>query len=76
MKLAEKLFSSVGGNIVLAILIFLLLLAVSFFATAGVLWLINWAFGLSFWNWKICFGIWLALSLLEGMFTTRVKIEQ
>ena len=76
MKLFNKLFSTAGGSIVLAILIFLLILAVSFFTTAGVLWLINWAFGLDFWNWKFCFGIWLALSLLESIFKTSVKIEQ
>ena len=76
MKLFDKLFSTAGGSIVLAILIFLLILTVSFFMTAGVLWLINWAFGLDFWNWKICFGIWLALSLLESIFKTSVKIEK
>ena len=76
MKLLNKLFSTLGGNIVLAILFFLLFLAISFFSTAGVLWLINWAFGLNFWNWKVCFGIWLALSLLEGIFTARIKVEK
>ena len=76
MKLLNRLLSTLGGNIVFAVLLFLLFLAVSFFSTAGILWLINWAFGLNFWSWKVCFGIWLAISLLEGIFTTSVKVEK
>lgn len=76
MKLLGKLMGSVGGNIILIILIFLLFLAISFFSTAGILYLINWAFGLDFWNWKVCVGIWLAISLLEGIFSTSVKVEK
>jgi hypothetical protein len=47
-------------------MVFLLVCAVSFFATAGVLWVINWAFGLSFWSWRTCAAVWLALMLLTG----------
>lgn len=76
MKLFNWICNSVGGNILLIILIFLVFLAISFFSTAGVLWLINWAFGLTFWSWKTSLGIWLGLSLLEGIFTARVKVEK
>lgn len=52
-------------TILLAVLFFVSYLVISFFATAGVLWVINWAFSLSFWSWKTSFGIWLALALLS-----------
>lgn len=76
MKLFNWIVNSVGGNILLIILIFLVFLAISFFSTAGVLWLIDWAFNLTFWSWKTAVGIWLGLSLLEGIFTARVKVEK
>ena len=76
MKLFNWIGNSVGGNILLFLLFFLIVLAVSFFSTAGILWLINWAFGLTFWSWKTSFGIWLAISLLSGMLTAHVKVER
>lgn len=76
MKLFNWIVNSVGGNIILFLLFFLIVLAVSFFSTAGILWLINWAFGLNFWSWKACLGIWCAISILEGIFTTHVKVEK
>ena len=53
-------------RIAIILAIFLIYLAASFFAVAGVLWVINWALDLSFWNWKVSFGIWLALVLLTA----------
>ena len=76
MKFFDKYFGTAGGSIVLVILLFVLFLAVSFFLTAGILWCINWAFGLNFWSWKICLGIWLAISLLESIFKANIKIER
>jgi len=67
---------SVLVSVLLAFLVFLLVCAVSFFATAGVLWVINWAFGLSFWNWRTCIGIWLALMLLTGSIKAQMKVER
>lgn len=67
---------SVLVSVLLAFLVFLLVCAVSFFATAGVLWVINWAFGLSFWNWRTCIGIWLALILLTGSIKAQMKVER
>lgn len=67
---------SVITTVLVAFLVFLIVCAVSFFATAGVLWVINWAFGLSFWNWRTCIGVWLALMLLTGGIKAQMKVEQ
>ena len=67
---------SVLVSILLSLLVFLLVCAVSFFGTAGVLWVINWAFGLSFWNWRTCIAIWRALMLLTGGIKAQMKVEQ
>jgi len=67
---------SVLVSILLSLLFFLLVCAVSFFTTAGVLWVINWAFGLSFWSWRTCIAIWLALMLLTGCIKAHMKVEQ
>ena len=67
---------SVITTVLVAFLVFLIVCAVSFFATAGVLWVINWAFGLSFWNWRTCIGVWLALMLLTGCIKAQMKVER
>ena len=67
---------SVLVSVLLAFLVFLIVCAASFFATAGVLWVINWAFGLSFWNWRTCIAIWLALMLLTGSIKAQMKVER
>lgn len=68
--------NSIAVSILVAILVFLLVCAVSFFATAGILWVINWAFNLSFWSWKTCLGIWLALVLLTGGVKAQMKVNE
>lgn len=67
---------SVLVSILLSLLVFLLVCSVSFLATAGVLWVINWAFGLSFWSWRTCAAIWLALTLLTGGIKAQMKVEK
>ena len=67
---------SVRVSILLSLLVFLLVCAASFLATAGVLWVINWAFGLSFWSWRTCAAVWLALMLLTGSIKAQMKVEQ
>lgn len=67
---------SVIPSVLVAFLVFLIVCAVSFFATAGVLWVINWAFKLSFWNWRTCIAIWLALMLLTGGIKAQMKVER
>lgn len=53
-------------------LLVLVVYAVSFFVTAGILWLICWAFALTF-TWKIAIGIWLVLILARSVFQVTVK---
>lgn len=43
-----------------AILLIILALALSFFGTAGVVWLVCWAFGLA-WSWEIAISVWAAI---------------
>ena len=47
--------------------------AISFFAVAGILYGICWAFNLTFWSWKASFGIWLAMFLLSSVFSSGGK---
>lgn len=56
-----------GGAIILMVIMTIGLLALSFFVTAGIVWLICWAFSLTF-SWKIAFGIWLVLVILRSIF--------
>lgn len=50
-----------------AIILVIVAFAFSFLCTAGLIWLICWAFGLGF-SWKITFGIWLVLILARMVF--------
>lgn len=40
----------------------------SFLVTAGLLWLVCWAFSLTF-SWKISFGVWITLMILRSFLT-------
>lgn len=53
------------GKIVLYVVIVAALLAISFFGTAGLVWLVCWAFKWT-WSWKISVGVWAALILVSG----------
>ena len=53
----------------ITILIIAICLAISFFGTAGLVWVVCWAFGLS-WSWKIALGVWAALCLISGAVKT------
>lgn len=50
---------------VVAILLIILALALSFFGTAGLVWLVCWAFGLA-WSWKIAIGVWAVICLVSS----------
>ena len=54
-------------NVLLIIALVAGLIAISFFATCGVIYLICLCFGLEF-QWGIAAGIWLVLTLLSGFF--------
>lgn len=61
-------------KILIAILIIAIYLAISFFSTAGIVWVVCWAFGL-LWSWKIALGVWAALCLISGAVKTTVSKE-
>lgn len=56
----------------ITILIIAICLAISFFCTAGLVWVVCWAFGLT-WSWKIALGVWAALCLISGAVKTTVS---
>ncbi len=58
-------FAIVGGLLAAAIL------GISFLLTAGIFWLICWAFALTF-SWKIAFGCWLVVLVLQSIFKVTV----
>jgi len=60
-------------EIILVIVCDVVSIAVSFFATAGLLWVICWAFNLAWWSWKISLGVWVALLILSSTFKVVVK---
>lgn len=63
--------SSIQYSITIACVV-ALLGVLSFFANAGVLWLICWAFRMTWWSWRVCIGVWLLEILLETIFKARV----
>ena len=52
-----------------AVLAVLATCVISFFGTALLIWLICWAFALTF-SWKITFGIWIIICILRSIFKT------
>ena len=56
----------------ITILIIAICLAISFFGTSGLVWVVCWAFGLS-WSWEIALGVWAALCLISGAVNTTVS---
>lgn len=59
----------------IAALIGLGLVGLSFLFNAGIIWLICWAFNLIF-SWKAAFGLWLLLLLVSSFFKVDVKVEK
>lgn len=59
----------------IAALIGLGLVGLSFLFSSGIIWLICWAFNLIF-SWKAAFGLWLLLLLISGFFKADVKVEK
>ena len=56
------------------IAIFLAILVLDFLCTAGLLWLICWAFKLAF-SWKVVFGIWAIIAILQAIFKPSVHVN-
>lgn len=57
------------------IILYLAILCLSFLATAGLAWLVCWAFSLVF-SWKIAIGVWAILALLSGVFNVTIHKER
>lgn len=55
-------------EVIIAIAATFIILLLSYFATAGIIWLMCWAFSWTWWSWKTCFGIWLLMFLLSSTF--------
>ena len=73
-KLKEKVAE--GGIIALvAIVIFLVLGAISWIITCGIFYLITLCFGLEF-SWLTATGVWLVMVLLRGIFSVTVKNKE
>lgn len=49
-------------------------LAVSFVRTAGLWYLVCWAFGIA-WSWKVSVGVWCALTLISSAVQSNSKKE-
>lgn len=55
----------------LIVLIILGAMALSYVATAGILYLIMLAFGQPWFGWRVSFGVWLLLALVSSVFSIR-----
>ncbi len=55
------------GKAILYFIIVLLVLVVSFLFTAGLYWVVAWAFDFAF-SWKYALGIWVALFVIKSIF--------
>ena len=73
-KLKEKVTE--GGIVALvAIVIFLVLGAISWLITCGIFYLITLCFGLEF-SWLAATGVWLIMVLLRSIFSVTVKNKE
>lgn len=62
-----------GISMAWIVLLVVVAIALSFFATAGITWLIMWCFGYAeMWSWTISLGVWLICIMLQGI-TVNVK---
>ena len=65
-----------GGIVALiAIVMFLVLGAISWIITCGIFYLITLCFGLEF-SWLTATGVWLVMVLLRGIFSVTVKNKE
>lgn len=62
-----------NNDAIIIVILFLAIIAASFLATAGVLWLICWAFHWTWCGWRVCFGIWLLLAVLSSVFKANIS---
>lgn len=55
-------------------LVFLLTAILSFFVSAGILWLIFYLFNVNWWSWRVALGCWLIGILLSSVFNTHINV--
>ena len=68
-------FQNSSGAVVLGIILLVaVMIVLSFFATAGILWLLCHAFHWTWWSWGTSLAVWLALGLVSGT-GIKVKVE-
>ena len=61
-----------GNESMIYIIVFIALLALSFLFTSGLVWLVCWAFSLTF-TWKLAVGVYAVIALLGGVFKSTSK---
>lgn len=57
--------------VIIYLLIFVAIMALSYLVTAAMLYLICKCFDLDIWSWKTSLGLWLALILVNGIHVAR-----
>ena len=60
------------GERMIYIIVFIALMALSFLFTSGLVWLVCWAFSLTF-TWKLAVGVYAVIALLSGIFKSTSK---
>lgn len=71
--LKEKI--AVGGMMAIVVMVvFLVILSLSWIVTCGIIKLITVCFGLEF-SWTVATGIWLVMFLLKGLFSKIINIR-
>lgn len=58
-------------TVIIYLLIFAAIMALSYLITAGTFYLICKCFDLGIWSWKTSLGLWLALFLVSGIHVAR-----
>ena len=57
---------------VVLVIFFIVMIALSFIITSGMIYGICWAFGWTF-TWRIAFGVWLCLCVISAIFNNGSK---
>lgn len=59
----------------LVFIIWLGIMIVDFLLTAGIVWLVCFAFGLVF-SWKMVLGIWAIIAILHSIFSKNIHVNK
>jgi len=61
-----------GGAVVgvMGLFIVAAVLGLSFLFTSGLVWLVCWAFSLTF-TWKVSFGVWVSIMIAKSIFKSK-----